>query len=389
VSRVASTLALVFAIAFSLTGQDRGPQPVPADRLKAAIDSLGSLEFPTRMNSARTIRRAPSTQAVPALLQAVADHKDGYVRFRALVLAAGFNDARAKEAMRQAARDRNDRLREVAFGYYEHNPDPSEIPFLLSALEKEVAEFVRPRLVRALAAQGSDPRVRDALLVEVKRGQDFFRSAVIEALGDYKATYAIVPLIEIANQDGPLRDDAAIALGKIGDRRALSTLAGLQRTAGRDAQPQIAAAICLLGVNCGSHVGYLGQTLRFAEKQDGYQSLLRNTASALGSLGSRGNEDAIPLLVEVGTPSQDPARAPIALALATIALRNTPLMMATLEKMTDRDGTIALLRDGFDMLEEDFEEERFFVSVRKAYWAAPDSSPTRKVAELLIQKLEF
>ena len=41
------------------------------------------------------------------------------------------------------------------------------------------------------------------------------------------------------------------------------------------------------------------------------------------------------------------------------------------------------------MLEEDFEEERFFVSVRKAYWSAPDGSPTRKLCEQLINKLDF
>ena len=41
------------------------------------------------------------------------------------------------------------------------------------------------------------------------------------------------------------------------------------------------------------------------------------------------------------------------------------------------------------MLEEDLEEERFFVAVRKAYWAAPDGSPTRKLCEQLINKLDF
>ena len=61
--------------------------------------------------------------------------------------------------------------------YYEHHPSASMIPALLKALEREESEFVRPALVRALAAQGSDPRVRETLLVEVGRGQDFFRSA--------------------------------------------------------------------------------------------------------------------------------------------------------------------------------------------------------------------
>ncbi len=41
------------------------------------------------------------------------------------------------------------------------------------------------------------------------------------------------------------------------------------------------------------------------------------------------------------------------------------------------------------MLEEDLEEERFFVTVRREYWAAPDGSPIRKLCELLINKLDF
>ena len=80
---------------------------------------------------------------------------------------------------------------------------------------------------------------------------------MIEALGDYKAQYAFDALTAIAKLDGPLQDDAALALGKIGDKRALETLAGLQRTRAAAAQPAIAAAICLLGVNCDSHENYL------------------------------------------------------------------------------------------------------------------------------------
>ena len=41
------------------------------------------------------------------------------------------------------------------------------------------------------------------------------------------------------------------------------------------------------------------------------------------------------------------------------------------------------------MLEEDYEEERFFATVRRSYWAAPEGSPDRKVADALIQALEF
>src|SRR4029079_11738797 len=123
-------------------------------------------------------------------------------------------------------------------------------------------EFVRPALVRALAALGSDVRVQPILIREAGRGEDFFRSAVIEALGDYHAAYAYQTLTAVANLDGPLRDDAVVALGKIGEKRAMETLALVQRSAPRTEQPSIAAAICLLGSNCDLHQNYLIETLK-------------------------------------------------------------------------------------------------------------------------------
>ena len=54
-------------------------------------------------------------------------------------------------------------------------------------------------------------------------------------------------LIEVAKTRGPLQDDAVLALGKMGDKAALETLAELQRTGSQTLQPSVAAAICLLG----------------------------------------------------------------------------------------------------------------------------------------------
>jgi hypothetical protein len=64
-------------------------------------------------------------------------------------------------------------------------------------------------------------------------------------------------------------------------------------------------------------------------------------------------------------------------------------MLAWLERQGDPAPAVELLREAFDMLEEDFAEERFFVTVRRAYWNAPEGSVARKVANALIQKLEF
>jgi hypothetical protein len=133
----------------------------------------------------------------------------------------------------------------------------------------------------------------------------------------------------------------------------------------------------------------LTETLKFSDKNIGFQELLRGAAAGLGALGVAGRAEAADALIEIGIPSRDPARAPIALALATIALRNTPLMMARLEGRQDRDGAIGLVAEGFDMLEEDLDKERFFMLARRTFWDSPEGSGRRALMQTLIGKLDF
>ena len=371
------------------SAQERGPAATSPDDIRAAINQLAEIDYATRVKAARLVRRSAAAQAVPALLQAINEHKDGFVRFRSLVLLTGFNDPRAADEMREALASPNDRLREVAYGYFELHPDRTMIPSFLEALDKDAGDFVRPAIVRALAAVGDDPRVRDALLRDTMRGVDFHRSSVIEALGDYKHAYAAQKLVDIALLEGPLQDDAVTALGRLGDKQALATFARLQREGSKELQPAVAAAICMLGVNCSSHLGYLDKVLAFADDNPGYQELVRPAAAGLASIAIGGNSDALKILFDKGVPSMDPIRAPMALAVAKVALRNTPLLLSFLQTSADQAKSLDLLAEGFDMLEEDLEEEQFFVTVRKGYWAAPDPSPTRKLAEQLISKLDF
>jgi len=358
------------------------PQILSAADLKTAIDTLGNLDYRVRTNASRAIRRAQAAQAVPALVEAAAGHADGYVRYRALVLLTAFNDPQTTASMRAAMTSPNDRLRTVAYSFFEHHPDRELAPVLLAALDKEPGEFVRPSLVRALAAIGStsgDARIQGALVRET-------------GLGDYKAQYAFEPLVNIVKTDGPLQNDTAIALGKLGDKRALDVLAALQRTAPRATQPYIAAGICLLGVNCAAHEQFLVDTLKFADKNSGYQDHLRASAAALAQLAVAGQSpDRVPVdaLFEVGLGAGESTRAPVSLALATIALRRTPAMLAALGTHPNRDAAIGLLAEGFDGLEEDYEKERFFALVRHSYWAAAAGSPGRDVIQALIGKLDF
>jgi HEAT repeat protein len=326
---------------------------------------------------------------VPALTRAVTSHTDEYVRFRALVVLSGFNDPRTRDLMVKVIADRNDRLRAVAYSWFEQHPEAAVLPRLLQALDREESEFVRPALTGALAAYDSDAKVRDVMSDLVMKGHDLFRSAVIESLGEHRAAYALKPIAEVAKLDGPLQDDAVLAIGRLGDKRGLGTLAALQRTASRTLQPLIAAAICLLGSNCSSHQGFIEQTVKFAIENPGFQPLLRSAASGLGALAIAGNREALDALITSGLPARDPERAPIALAVGNVALRNTTLLMTSLEGRPDPLPAIDLVRDAFDMLEEDLEEERFFAFVRRTYWQAAEGSPTRRVAEALIQRLEF
>jgi HEAT repeat protein len=394
------TLVAVLAIACLTAGprpawsqstvqEPSGPQAVSVEQLRAAIDNLGKLDYDLRTTASRTVRRTPGAQAVPALLQAVSEHADGYVRYRALVLLTGFNDPRTIDAMRESIDSPNDRLRAAAYSYFERHQDLRMVDQLLGKLETELAEFVRPMLVRALAAHADDRRVPPVLTKEAMRGEDFFRSAVIEALGDYKGRYAFDALTTIAKLDGPLQDDAALALGRIGDKRALETLAELQRTAPQARQPTIAAAICLLGINCQSHEAFLVNTLKFADDTPGFQELLRAAAAGLGALALAGRPSALEALLDIGIPSRDPTRAPVALATATVALRGTTTLLPALEKHPKRAAAIDLLADGFDMLEEDLEKERFFALIRRTYWASPETSAARALMQTLIGQLDF
>jgi HEAT repeat protein len=98
-----------------------------------------------------------------------------------------------------------------------------------SSQEPPASQAVSPAIVRAAVDNLGKPQVAPALVSESGRGEDFFRSAVIEALGGGKATYAVDRLTAIATQDGPLLDETVLALGRIGDTTALDMLADVQR----------------------------------------------------------------------------------------------------------------------------------------------------------------
>ena len=379
------------AIALGALVAGPGVAQTTPEQLHPTLDLLGDFDYAVRMEASRTVRRAPPEVAVPLLVETVSQHPNSYVQFRAIVLLDGFGDARTRSVFEAALASPNDRLRAVAYDYFEQEPDPGVIPKLLAAFDTETSEFVRPALVRALAAHDDNAAVRERLVRDIDRGEGFFRGAVIEALGDRSAEYALEPLVRIAQEAGSLQDDALLALGKIGGAQAEATLRAVQRNASETLQPVVSSAACLLNIDYANQLLYVTDALRYgAEIADGdSQDLVRSAASGLAALAVRGNRDALDALFETGQDARGAARAPIALALGTVALRSPDIVRAALEERPTPDADLLLLRDAFDMLDEDFAEERFYVLMRSAYWAGAEGSDQRRVAEAAIEVLEF
>jgi hypothetical protein len=362
-------------------------QPSPPD-VKGAIDRLGNFDYATRMNAARSIRRVAGAQAVPALVEAARTHRDEFVRYRALVLVTSFNDRKTPDLMRSLMRDRNDRVREVTYRWFAAHPEPAMSSALLALLQAEQAEFVRPALISALAALGNDLQVQRALVAEAGRGLDFFRIGVIEALGERRAAYAVETIAAAAKLDGPIQDDAVLALGRIGGARSIETLASISPQ-GPELGASMQAAQCMLGKDCQGSVKTLAESA--ADPRASSQPA-RAAIAALGAIAAKPEPSAITALAGLAQSSTPGIRDAAAIALSAVAVRVPHPMLAWLDAIADeaaRESAYTLLRDGFERLEEDFAEEQFFAAARAAYWSASEGSATRTRIAALIDKLEF
>ena len=400
--RVCHVVVIAAGMLSSVSVRALGEQPAFVDgsvEINEVISSLGDFDFSVRTEASRVLRRTDATSAIPALVRAAQSHEDNYVQFRAAVLLAGFGGSSAREFFETALDSKNDRVRTAAYDYFEHEPDATLTPRLLTALDFETSEFVRPALVRALAAHDDDVSVRERLLKDIDRGEGYFRGGVIEALGDYRAMYAAERLVKIESEEGPLRDDAVLALGKIGDKRALQVVAAAQIDAVTvDSEnprmlPIVSAAACLLGTDYENQIQYVVEALRYGLTADSDDlSLLRAAsmaAAAVSMAGRQGSTTALRALIDVGVEAADPIRAPIALAVGTVALRTPATMASALADRNDLRPSLLLLRDAFDMLDEDMAEERFYVLMRNNFWGETENSVTRSVAEAAMEILEF
>src|SRR6185436_6089409 len=141
--RLAGATVLAFAV---LNAPSVRQIPAPTSQqldpvVQTAIDNLGSFDYPTRREAARTLRRGNPVQVHPALTAAAYNHADQYVRYRALVLVTGFGEIESRRPVHQLIADKNDRVRSVVYEWFEYNPEKGIIPALLDAVPKEPSPF--------------------------------------------------------------------------------------------------------------------------------------------------------------------------------------------------------------------------------------------------------
>jgi len=138
---------------------------------------------------------------------------------------------------------------------------------------------------------------------------------------------------------------------------------------------------------CAQHVAAL---VAAASSEEGRPSTIRGAIDALEAVAQSRNEAALTALLTLAA-KQSALREQIAVSFATVALRQPDWVVERIDAgdKSSREALISMLKDGFDSLEEDFDEEQFFAAVRAGYWRAGEGSSPRALAETLIQKLEF
>src|SRR5690349_19957790 len=121
--------------------------------------------------------------------------------------------------------------------------------------------------------------------------------------------------------DGPLQDDAVLAVGRIGDPTSLGTIQRLDRSPATVAAAADAAR-CLLGDDCPARIAALAQVLSALTSS---ADAVRAAAAALGALASK-SDAALSELAAVAVGTSGPPEA--AAAFGGLALRSPGRVLA-------------------------------------------------------------
>ena len=157
-------------------------------------------------------------------------------------------------------------------------------------------------------------------------------------------------------------------------------------------QPTISAAFCLLEVDCERQEAYLKTDARVRGRRTPTASrccAASSTRSAMLAVGGR--DLGAHRAVRHGrgrAASRRVRRSRWVSASSRCGSRRSPSTCSTTRRTRSADA-IELFRDAFDMLSEDFEEERFYVEIRQRVLVGAGRLGPSPSGRALIDNLEF
>lgn len=238
--------------------EDLNEEPVEDPRL-IAIDALQDMHEPEAYDALIAAAKDPSADvrdaalsalkdsknpsAIPVFINALQD-KDELVRLTAVEALQNIHEPEAYDALIAAVKDPSAHVRATALSELEDSKNPGTIPVIINALQdKEVT--VACRAARCLGHLKADPAF-DPLLTILNNKKEYadLRADAAIALGDIGNQKAIPYLTScLKDKDSQIRCGAAVALGRLKATTALPQLISMLKD--RKAEIRIYAAHAL------------------------------------------------------------------------------------------------------------------------------------------------
>lgn len=187
------------------------------------IENLKNKNGSIRRGAATALGMADDKRAVEPLIQSLQDD-DGLVRAESATSLGKINDASAVEPLIQALKDEDWQVQANA-GRALVKIGEVSTDSLIKALDNDNNSIKRGA---ALALGGiRDPRAVEPLIASFQKSDHDVRLAIGNALASINQTCAVEPFLQILqdeNAGDEMRSDSAMALGKMGDERAIEPL---------------------------------------------------------------------------------------------------------------------------------------------------------------------
>ncbi|MBW4473078.1 MAG: HEAT repeat domain-containing protein [Stenomitos rutilans HA7619-LM2] len=306
-----STLDIPPKYKMQLLGNTHSDHAVPY-LIESLIDEQNAIWV---FEAAFALRELNRKSAIPELLKTL-DHHNSVVVVAALFALGAVGDSTVIPSLKRALNHSNDSIQSQAAESLGELYIHSAVPDLLNALkDKTRVEKVHIQVVKALVALASDSAIPDLLKIALEDSSDFLRWVTAEALAQIDYDKAARELLKALNSENHnIRDNAAEALGKVGNEIAVEELVvalrehswqaaiALKEIGSTKATPLLITALqnpCAAELAAWT-LGELGDSMAVPSLinvlDHWHSQLVENAVEALGQLG---DEAAIPALSEL------------------------------------------------------------------------------------------